>query len=103
MLCLPGARYIGVSVAQFMIAIYGGYFAGGTGFLMLATLALMGMKNIHSMNALRVLLDTSINTVAVVICIIANAVIWSQAILMIVGTIIGGYNGAYFACKIEQK
>ena len=94
---------IGVSVAQFIIAIYGGYFGGGAGILMLATLAMMGMKNIHCMNALKALLGASINGVAVVIFIIAHAVIWPQAILMIVGSIIGGYSGAHFARKIEQK
>jgi len=94
---------IGIAIAQFMIAIYVGYLGGGGAILTLAILALMGMENIHSMNALRVLLGASINSVAVVIFIIANAVIWPQAILMIVGTIIGGYGGAYFARKIEQK
>jgi hypothetical protein len=94
---------IGVSVTQLIIAIYGGYFGGGAGILMLATLAMMGMKNIHCMNALKALLGASINGVAVVIFIIAHAVIWPQAILMIVGAIIGGYSGAHFARKIEQK
>jgi uncharacterized membrane protein YfcA len=94
---------IGVSIAQFVIAIYGGYFGGGIGILMLATLALMGMENIHVMNALKVLLATVINAVASITFIIANAVIWPQAILMIIGAIIGGYGGAYFARKIEQR
>jgi len=94
---------IGVSLAQFLVAIYGGYFGGGIGILMLATLALMGMENIHSMNALKVLLATCINAVAAVAFIIANAVIWPQAILMTIGAVIGGYGGAYFARKIEQK
>jgi hypothetical protein len=94
---------VAISVAQFIIAIYGGYFGGGIGILMLATLALMGMENIHSMNALKVLLATVINAVASATFIIANAVIWPQAILMIIGAIIGGYGGAYFARKIEQK
>jgi uncharacterized membrane protein YfcA len=30
-------------VAQFLIAIYGGYFGGGIGFLMLAALTMAGM------------------------------------------------------------
>ncbi len=94
---------IGVSVAQFVIAIYGGYFGGGIGILMLASLALMGMENIHNMNALKVLLATVINAIASVTFVIANAVIWPQAILMTIGAIIGGYGGAYFARKIEQR
>ena len=91
------------AIVQFIIGIYGGYFGGGAGILMLATLTLMGMENIHSMNALKVLLGTFINGVAVITFIIANAVIWPQAISLIVGAIIGGYGGAYFARKIEQK
>lgn len=100
---LSVSTMIGVAIAQFMIAIYVGYFGGGGAILTLAILALMGMKNIHSMNALKVLLATSINGVAVIIFIIANAVLWPQAISLIIGATIGGYNGAYFARKIEQK
>ena len=86
-----------------MIGIYTGYFGGGAGFMILAMLALMGMKNIHNMNAIRLLLGTSMSGISVIIFIFANAVIWPQAILMIVGAIMGGYGGAYFAHKIEQK
>jgi len=35
--------------------------------------------------------------------IIRGAVFWPQAILMVVGAIVGGYGGAYYARKIEQK
>ena len=94
---------IGVCIAQFVIAVYGGYFGGGIGILMLATLALMGIENIHVVNALKVLLATVINGVAAITFIIANAVIWPQAIWMIIGAIVGGYGGAHFARKIEQK
>jgi uncharacterized membrane protein YfcA len=100
---LPLLTIIGVAIAQFVIAIYGGYFGGGIGILMLATLALMGMENIHVMNALKVLLASVINLVASITFIIANAVIWPQAVLMIFGAIIGGYGGAHFARKIEQR
>ncbi|TMC20910.1 MAG: sulfite exporter TauE/SafE family protein [Chloroflexi bacterium] len=94
---------VGVSVAQLIISIYGGYFGGGIGILMLATLAMMGMENIHEMNAMKTVLTSCINGVAVVTFIIAGAVVWQPAILMIVGAIIGGYAGAYYARKIEQK
>jgi uncharacterized membrane protein YfcA len=97
------AGLIGIAVVQFIIAIYGGYFGGGIGILMLAALALMGMESIHSMNALKVLLASCINGVAVITFIIAGVVAWPQAILMAVGAIIGGYGGAYYARKIDQK
>jgi uncharacterized protein len=94
---------IALSIAQMGIAVYGGYFGGGIGILMLATLAMMGMDDIHVMNALKTLLASFINGVAVITFIIAGVVAWPQAILMIVGAVIGGYGGAYYARKIKQK
>ena len=91
----------GIAVLQFVIAIYGGYFGGGIGILMLATLGLMGMENIHEMNAMKTLLAACINGVAVVIFVVKGVVVWPQAILMVVGAIIGGFGGAYFARKLH--
>jgi uncharacterized membrane protein YfcA len=70
---------------------------------MLATLGLMGMENIHEMNAMKTLLTTFINGIAVIIFIIRGIVVWPLAIVMVVGAIIGGYTGAYFARKIDQR
>jgi uncharacterized protein len=97
------AELISVSIVQLIIAIYGGYFGGGIGILMLATLGMMGMQNIHMMNALKTLLASCINGIAVITFILAGIVVWPQALLMIIGAIIGGYAGAYYARKIEQK
>jgi uncharacterized membrane protein YfcA len=92
-----------MGIAQIIIALYGGYFGGGIGILMLATLGLMGMENIHAMNALKTVLATCINGVAVVTFIIAGAVYWPEALVMIVMAIIGGYGGAFYARKINPK
>lgn len=88
---------------QGAISIYGGFFGGGIGILMLAALALMGMENIHRMNGLKTLLATLINGVAVVAFVIARAVAWLPAVIMIVGAILGGYLGAAIARKIDPK
>lgn len=92
---------IGILLLQLLIAIYGGYFGGGIGILMLALLTILGMKNIHAMNALKTLLATCINGMAVITFIAAGAVIWSKALLMIIAAILGGYGGAYYAQKIN--
>jgi uncharacterized membrane protein YfcA len=92
-----------IAIAQFIIAIYGGYFGGGIGIIMLAWLAFMGMDDIHKMNAVKTVLATTINGAGFATFIIARAVLWPQAIVMIVGAIIGGYGGAYYARKIEQR
>ncbi|MFN8007483.1 MAG: sulfite exporter TauE/SafE family protein [Terriglobia bacterium] len=92
---------IGILFLQLLIAIYGGYFGGGIGILMLALLSVLGMENIHAMNALKTLFATCINGMAVITFIVAGAVIWSKASLMIGGAVLGGYGGAYFAQKIN--
>ncbi len=100
---LSASTLVGIAIVQFIIAIYGGYFGGGIGILMLATLAMMGMEDIHMMNALKALLTVCINGVAVLTFILAGAVFWFQALVMIAGAIIGGYGGAYYARRIDQK
>jgi uncharacterized membrane protein YfcA len=100
---LSPSTLIAVALAQLVIATYGGYFGGGIGILMLATLAMMGMEDIHVMNGLKTALASCINGVAVVIFILARAVVWPETILMIVGAIIGGYGGAYYARKVNPN
>lgn len=88
---------------QGIISIYGGFFGGGIGIMMLAVLGLMGLDNIHEMNALKTLLATLINGIAVVTFTIARAVAWPQALLMAVGAILGGYLGAAVARRLNPK
>ena len=42
-----------------LVAIYGGYFNGGLGIVMLAALSLQGYSNLHGMNGLKNLLSTT--------------------------------------------
>lgn len=93
----------GVSLFQLAVALYGGYFGGGIGILMLAALGLLGMENIHEMNSLKTLFAVSINGVAVLTFVIAGVVFWPQAIVMVVGAVIGGYGCASFARKIAPE
>lgn len=98
----PGRRVI-VLVIQFIISLYGGFFGGGIGIMMLAGFALLGMRNIHQMNALKVVLASIINGVALVVFVIRGAVFWPQALVMVVGAIIGGYGGAALAHQVPPK
>ena len=92
-----------VGVIQFVIAFYGGFFGGGMGIMMLAGFALLGMRNIHAMNALKVVLASIINGVAVIAFTIAGAIAWPQALVMVVGAIIGGYGGAALAHRVPPQ
>ena len=89
---------------QLFIAFYLGYFGAGAGILILAMLALLGMEHIHTMNALKAWLTTVSNGVAMILFALSpHVVYWPQAILMIIGAILGGYFGAYFARKTKPE
>ena len=88
---------------QLFVATYGGYFGAGMGILMLASLSLMGLRDVHRMNALKTLLGTMINGVALVFFIIKGLIVWRVAIMMAVGATIGGYAGARLAKRVNQK
>jgi uncharacterized membrane protein YfcA len=89
---------------QTFIAFYLGYFGAGAGILILAMLALLGMDHIHTMNALKAWLTTVSNGVAMVLFAVSpHVVYWPQAILMIIGAILGGYFGAYFARRTKPE
>jgi uncharacterized membrane protein YfcA len=96
-------RLAGISFLQLIIAVYGGYFGGGIGIMMLASLGIMGMENIHEMNGMKTVLQSCINGVAVITFIIAGAVYWPEAIVMIVGAVVGGFSGATIARQLDQR
>jgi uncharacterized membrane protein YfcA len=91
----------GTGLFQLLVAIYGGFFGAGIGILFLALLAVMGIRNIHSMNAHKNLLVSCVNGVAVVTFVIARAVAWPQAALMIMASMAGGYGAGHYAQKVS--
>ncbi|MGA2960411.1 MAG: sulfite exporter TauE/SafE family protein [Candidatus Korobacteraceae bacterium] len=85
------------------IAVYIGYFGAGAGILTLALLALIGIESIHTMNAYKALLVGIGNTIAMVAFVAAGMIYWAQAGIMLIGAILGGYFGGYFAQKMHPK
>lgn len=98
-----GGTLAGAALFQLCVAIYGGYFGGGMGIVMLAMLAVLGMTDVHAMNALKSVMGFVINGVAVVTFIVAGAVYWKHGTVMIAGAIAGGFLGAHYAMKLPQS
>ena len=91
------------SILELLLAVYGGYFGAGIGFVTLGMLAALGMRDILAMGAIRTLLAASINAAAVVTFIWAGAVLWPQCVVMIAGALAGGWFGAHFAQKAHPR
>jgi uncharacterized membrane protein YfcA len=96
-------RIIATLAFQFLVALYGGYFGAGIGILTLSALALMGLSDIHQMNAVKTVLATSINGVAVVIFIVEDKVDWQLGLPMIATGMLGGYLGARVARSLNRN
>jgi uncharacterized membrane protein YfcA len=97
-----GYLAVGVVGFQFLVAVYGGYFGAGIGILMLSALAMMGLADIHRMNALKSLLASCINGVSVVVFIASGYIDWRYAAIMAASAIAGGYVGARVARQLNR-
>ena len=91
------------AAAQFLVAVYGGYFGAGIGILMLAILGFLGLRDIHAMNGLKAFFGFAINAVAAVVFVVRGAVDWPVVPLMLAGAIAGGYGGARLARWIGAR
>jgi uncharacterized protein len=91
---IPGAV---VLVVQFGLGIYGGYFGGAVGLMMMAVWTLIDAAELKAMAAPRALLVTATNGAAVLCFAITGSVRWPETLAMMVSAIAGGYYGARFA------
>jgi uncharacterized membrane protein YfcA len=84
-----------VLAAQFALGIYGGYFGGAVGIMMIAVWGLQGCHDLKRLNAPRTLLVSAANAVAVLAFIAAGAVRWPETLAMLAGALAGGHGGAH--------
>ncbi len=90
-------------VLLFPIAIYGGYFGGGIGIMILAAFRLYGLTDIHGMNGIKTVLSTALNAIASFIFIAAHQVWWRPTLVMMIAGIAGGYLGPLLARRMRPE
>jgi uncharacterized membrane protein YfcA len=83
-----------VVIVQFVLGVYGGYFGGAVGIMMIAIWGLLDSADLKQLNGPRTLLVSAANLAAVIAFIVANAVRWPETLIMLAGAVIGGYGGA---------
>ena len=79
---------------QLLVGIYGGYFGAGIGILMISSLSLMGLGDIHRVNAVKNLLAAGINGISIVVFVLSGLIVWRYALVMAVTATLGGLSGA---------
>lgn len=83
-------------------SIYGGYFNGGLGILLLAAFSLMGFTNLHAMNVLKNILSALLSTASAITLALASLVAWENALLLAASATAGGFLGARFARRLPD-
>lgn len=82
------------------VAIYGGYFNGGLGILLMALYTVTGEGRIHTVNALKNLNSLVLSWLAVGAFVLAGAIAWREGLLMMVAATAGGYFGARWSRRL---
>jgi uncharacterized protein len=98
----PNLGKSGAAIAQFCISVYGGYFGGGIGFLMLAALSAAGLS-VRPAAATKNVLAGVMNASAVAIFVFSPSVHWLQAAISCAGAVIGGVVGGLMLSRINEK
>lgn len=98
-----GLHDTGKNAGIFVVSIYGGYFNGGIGIMLLALLSLAGNLSLNTMNGLKNLLSGILTIVAVGIYIYGGLIAWTEAGVMCVTATLGGYTGGRLASRISPK
>jgi uncharacterized membrane protein YfcA len=94
---------LALHLATFVLAVYGGYFGGGMGILMLAGLGIFIPDDIQHSNALKGIMSAVINGMAVLYFIVFGHVLWAVALVMAVAALAGGYSGAFVARRLGRR
>lgn len=100
-----GAAGFGVATAAAMVlavAVYGGYFNGGLGIMLLAVFGLIGFTDLSAMNGLKNVISAILSIVAVATYLAAGLIDWTYALPVAVASALGGYAGATLARRITH-
>ncbi|MFV0679409.1 sulfite exporter TauE/SafE family protein [Ottowia sp.] len=93
---LSGWRSLGLLA----VAVYGGYFNGGLGILLMALYLLVGEQRLNTVNALKNLNSFVLSVVSVTAFAIGGAIVWRDALLMAMFATLGGFFGARLAKRL---
>lgn len=84
----------------FAVSVYGGYFNGGLGILLLALFGLLGEQDLRVANGLKNVVSAVLTAVAVAVYAAGGLVHWPEALVMMAAATAGGYGGARLARRV---
>jgi uncharacterized membrane protein YfcA len=86
---------------QLLLGVYGGYFGGAVGVMMLAAWSVLTRASINMMQASRNLLNAAMNTTASAFFIFGGLIWWKQMATLMIGAAIGGYLAGHYGRRLD--
>ena len=93
-------RLLGAAIGIFAASIYGGYFGGGLGIIVLAVLGAVLVDTLTRINALKQCSSLVINGAAALVFVFSGHVLWVTAVVMLFCALGGGYLGGHLASRL---
>ena len=87
-------------ISVLAVTVYGGYFNGGLGILLLALFGLLGQTNLLAANGLKNQVSALLTLIAVGLYVWGGLIAWREAALMMGAALLGGYLGARAARRL---
>ncbi len=85
------------------VSTYGGFFNAGLGIIALSYLALAGYTNINAMNGMKLLISSTVSLIAITLFIYDGVIAWYEGIVVLIGTLVGGYVAAHISKQLNQQ
>ncbi len=89
--------------AAMLVCVYGGYFNGGLGIILLALFSALGMRDLNQMNGLKNGMSFVLSAASVATFTLAGIVHWPQALVMMAAATAGGVSGAFVARRLSAS
>ncbi|WP_305988730.1 sulfite exporter TauE/SafE family protein [Roseibium sp. MMSF_3544] len=99
----PSQTSFAVYGVLFCVSVYGGYFGAGLGIILLAIAQVIGHTDFHAANSMKNLLATNFTIISIVIFGVGGLIDWPAALVMMIGSTLGGYFGGRWAKRVNQK
>lgn len=91
-----------IALATLPLAIYGGYFGAGFGFIMLAFLGFSRLHDIHQMQAIKNFSALGIAAASLIMLSGSSLIDWHHGLVMAAGCLVGGYFGAKASMRMSN-
>jgi uncharacterized membrane protein YfcA len=92
-----------ILVTQFVLGVYGGYFGGAVGIMMMAAWSLLATADLRRLTPARTFLVGMTNLAAIVCFVIAGKVSWPDTLVVLVGGALGGFGGAHLGRRLPIR